>query len=223
MKKAIVILPIIVCILLFCSCNTNNETSENTVYAIVNGEEVMNEEVEYFKSRMKADVLADYVEQYSVTDVSDFWESEFDGKTPAEELEERAFNEAVRSKIVLVLMRENGIYEDISFSALKAKAEAFNSKNADSDKQQVGLKTISLEQFYTYYITNGEMELKNILGDGELAPSDDEIKQEKALYDDELSDEAIKSIIVNKKYDEYIASLVEKADISEYRNLEAAK
>lgn len=212
MKKIICLLLSFICVCLLCSCGENAPETVK-IYATVNGEEITQEEIDYFSKRMKADVLSDYVQKYDVSDFADFWDKEFEGKTPNQELEERAFDEAVRSKIVLVLMRENGIYENITFAGLKQKAENFNNTNKNSNEPLIGIKTIDLEQFYTYYISNGEMELKNILGEGDLKPTDDEFSQRRSVTDEDMSDEMVKSVIVGEKYDAYIAELIEKAEI----------
>lgn len=212
MKKIICLLLSLICVCLLCSCGENAPETVK-IYATVNGEGITQEEIDYFSKRMKADVLSEYVQKYDVSDFADFWDKEFEGKTPNQELEERAFDEAVRSKIVLVLMRENGIYENITFAGLKQKAENFNNTNKNSNEPLIGIKTIDLEQFYTYYISNGEMELKNILGEGDLKPTDDEFSQRRSVTDEDMSDEMVKSVIVGEKYDAYIAELIEKAEI----------
>lgn len=208
MKRLLSLLLLTACLLCLCACG-----QEDRVFATVNGEEIVKDEIDYFSNRLRADVLSDYVQKYDVSDFSDFWDTEFDGTTPSEALEKKAFDEAVRAKIVLMLMRENGIYSDISFDALKKKAEDFNNANAVSAKPIVGIKTVELEQFYTYYISNGEMELKNILAESTLKPSDSELAQRRASADDDISDEMLKAIIVSEKYESYISELIDKAEI----------
>ena len=108
-------------------------------------------------------------------------------------------------------MRENGIYEDISFDALEAKAQAYNAEHKDQ-KNVVGINTIDLSQFYSYYISTGEMTFKTTLAEGELKPTDEEIN---ALLsaNSEMSENSAKSKLVDEKYEEYINSLLEKAEI----------
>ena len=211
MKKTIYLSLIIFLLLLCCAC-ANKEGGSEDIYAYVNGEKITPEEIDYFSQRRKAEVLQEYVSKYNISDFSEFWNTEFDGKTPSQELEEKAFEEAVRSKIVLVLMRDNGIYDDISFEGLKKQAEEFNRKNKESSEKKVGINSIDIEQFYTYYISTGELELKNILAKKDLKPTEDEIHD---YYEgnNELSEEMIKSEIVSQKYDDYISELIQKAEI----------
>ena len=104
-------------------------------------------------------------------------------------------------------MRENGIYEDISFDALEAKAQAYNAEHK-GQKNVVGINTIDLSQFYSYYISTGEMTLKTTLAEGELKPTDEEIN---ALLsaNSEMSENSAKSKFVDEKYEESIYSLLE--------------
>lgn len=173
----------------FCACSDEKSASidkENTVYATVNGEELTTEEIDYFKGRCKAEVINEYAEKYNITDFSEFWDKEFDGTTPAEYLEKKAFECAVQAKVKLILMKENGIYEDISYSALRKKAQDYNDSNKNK-KGNVGLNSISIDGFYTYYISNGEMKLKNILSE--------------------------KENMTNEEYEMYIGNLTDKAEI----------
>ncbi len=182
---------------------------EITPYATVNGEVIMSDEIDYFKTRCRADIINEYAEKYSVKDFSDFWDKEFDGTTPAQALEKKALSQAVDAKIRLVLMRDNGVYDDISFSALKEKAEKYN-KDHENVKGNVGINSIDLSGFYTYYVSTGEMELKNILAEGELKPTEDELALLKEKSPD-LTDEGLISVCASEKYDKMIEELIKNA------------
>lgn len=215
MKKQSIIIFLAAMILLLSACGIQNvkpaEKKEITVYATVNGEQIMSDEIDYLKTRCRGQVINEYAEKYSVTDFSDFWDKEFDGKTPAQRLEEVTLNHAVETKIKLVLMRENGIYEDISFAGLKAKAEKYNEVHADM-QGNVGLKTVDLNSFYTYYVSTGEMELKNILAESTLKPTDEEL-DEAAQNNSDLTVNGLISDVVDEKYDKMINELIENAVI----------
>lgn len=211
MKRKISIIILIVTFL-FCFTACQNEQAEtNKAVAYINGEEISSREIEYFKSRDRSDIINFYSEEYGVTDFSDFWDKEFDGITPSQALEKKALEDACDAKIRLCLMRENGIYEDISFDALEAKAQAYNAEHKDQ-KNVVGINTIDLSQFYSYYISTGEMTLKTTLAEGELKPTDEEINTLLSA-NSEMSENSAKSKLVDEKYEEYINSLLEKAEI----------
>lgn len=215
MKKQSIVIFLAAMILLLSACSIRNikpaEKNEITVYATVNGEQIMSDEIDYLKTRCRGQVINEYAEKYGVTDFSDFWDKEFDGKTPAQRLEEVTLNRAVETKIKLVLMRENGIYEDISFAGLKAKAEKYNEVH-ENMQGTVGLKTIDLNSFYTYYVSTGEMELKNILAESTLKPTDEEL-DEAAQNNPDLTVNGLISDVVDEKYDKMINELIENAVI----------
>lgn len=212
MKKYLSILLFLSFIILLSSCGkTQTAEKKISVYTTVNGEQIMTDEIDYFRTRYRSQIINDYAEKYGVKDFSEFWDTEFDGKTPRQALEEYALKQAVEAKIKLVLMRENGIYDDISFSALKAKAEKYN-KEHENQKGNVGLNTVNMTSFYTYYISNGEMELKNILAESILKPSQAELEAAEKEHPD-LTEEGLISMVVTEKYQKMIDEASKNADV----------
>lgn len=209
-RKITVIALILTTLVFFASCQ-NEQTKPDNCVAYINGEEISSREIEYFKTRNRAYIINEYSEKYGITDFSDFWNKDFDGETPAQTLEKRAMNDACSAKIKLCLMRDNGIYEDISFSALELKAQQYN-KEHENQKNIVGINSIDMSQFYSYYISTGEMTLKTVLAEGILKPTDEEIKQYIEKHGD-MSETSAKSYIVDDKYEEYISGLLENAEI----------
>ncbi len=166
MKKISLIL-LTVCLLLLCSCG-ESKTQAPTVnpdepYATVNGETITVEEIEYFKKRDRSDIINEFSAEYNITDFATFWDTMYDGSTtPTDALQKRALEDAVSAKVKLVEMKKQGIYDDITFNGLQSRAEEYN----ESHKNQpatVGVNSIDLTSFYTYYLETGEMELKNRL------------------------------------------------------------
>lgn len=201
---------ILISVVLFLLCSCAEDEAVTTV-AVVNGEKVTQEEFDYFKARKRADVINYYISEFNAKVDEDFWQTEFNGITPEKDLEDRAFSECVKAKIQLVLCRENGIYDDISFVGLRQRAENFNSQDKSG---AIGLKTIEIETFYTYYIETGVMELKNILGEKELSPTEEEINA--CLENFGTQDEnytAARKMAISKKYDDMIEKLCKEADV----------
>ena len=187
MKKRVNLFAIFAaCAILLCSCSAG-KTAE--IVGTVNGESVTAEEMSYFKNRLRASVITKFVNEGAEFS-SDFWVKDIGGTTPGKFLDSAAFDECVRAKIQLVECRKNALYDDISFSALKAKAEKFNKDN--EGKQTVGISSIDLGAFYTYYVENGALALK-----GKLA--------EEGVINSEA------------EYDDYIDSLVKNANIQRNR------
>ena len=158
--NALIVFALLLFILAACS-NGNKETESNGIPEAVteiSGEAVTGAEVEYFQKRLKSSVLTEFSKKYNINDFSDFWESEYGGENPKDVLEERALNEAIKAKKILIRCREKGIYDEISFEGLRAKAESYN---ADHEKSNaVGLKSIDMDSFYSYYVENGKIELE---------------------------------------------------------------
>ena len=201
---------ILISVVLFLLCSCAEDEAVTTV-AVVNGETVTQEEFDYFIARKRADVINYYISEFDATVDEDFWQTDFNGITPEKDLEDRAISECVKAKIQLVLCRENGIYDDISFVGLHQRAENFNSQDKSG---AIGLKTIEIETFYTYYIETGVMELKNILGEKELSPTEEEINA--CLENFGTQDEnytAARKMAISKKYDDMIEKLCKEADV----------
>ncbi|MBR3588135.1 MAG: hypothetical protein IKL16_01085 [Clostridia bacterium] len=209
-------------IFMFSSCTEENSEQEDACIATVNGETITEEEYEYFRKKYKSQVLNECLEKFKTEYTEDFWQTEFDGVTPEEILHDRVIKECVMAKIQLMLMKEEGIFEDISFEGLKLKAETFNSEN-ENKEGVVGIKSIQMSQFYSYYLQTGIMELQNIYADGKLKPTDKEIEEkisemtkELSSYSEQDYESIAKSRLKSEKYEKYINELYEKAEIKEF-------
>jgi len=214
MKKSIVILTLLFVCLMLCACTKTEAEKEITdAVATVNGESIAPEELEYFKGKLKAQVLNDYLAEYSIKYMPDFWNREFDGKTPEQTLNEQALEKCILAKLQFVLMREKGIYTDITYQGLYNKALAFNEANS-SKEGVVGLKSIKMEQFYSYYLDNGIMELRNLLAKDEIKPTEQEINDritQLKASGEQVDENALRSVaaskLIREKYEAYIAGL----------------
>lgn len=219
LKKLMCVLLSVIFLLLLASCGADDKNV--SAVAVVNGEEITEEEFEYFRKKYKSEVLNDCLEKFDAEYTDDFWQTEFDGVTPEQLLYERALEECVRAKLQLLLMQEEGIYDDISFASLKAKAEAFNAEN-ENKEGIVGIKSIQMNQFYSYYLQTGIMELQNIYAEGKLKPSEKEIQEKISemrggaeAYTEQDFESIAKSRLKTEKYEKYIDELYEKAEIKE--------
>lgn len=211
------ILLVFLSLLLLCSCTAENNKIEEPAFT-VNGEEVSLEEVSYFEEKERTAVITKFIYEYSTEYDENFWNKEFDGITPRKYLDDKVKEEVIKAKIQLVLCRENNIYTDISYEGLYRAAVNYN--NTHKDTQTVGINTINLDSFYHYYLDNGVMELKNILGETTLAPTQQEIDEEMVnvnkKFPDKTEEEKLlitKDILTENKYDKYIESLYKEAKI----------
>ena len=146
------------------SCSSGKDVNKSSVSetaATVNGEAITIDELDFFRSRLRGKVISDFASRYEISDLSSFWESEYDGESPKKELDSLALEEAAKAKLTLILCRERGIYDKISWDALKEKAEKYN---AEHKKGGVGLNSIDMDTFYLYYVENGKIELEKHIG-----------------------------------------------------------
>lgn len=211
MKK---ILTLFLALFLLCSCSVN----ENSCLYKINGEDVTQSEKDYFLTKLRPEVISEYIFNYGIEFDENFWTTPVDGKTPEEYLESLVENEILKAKVQLILCKEKGVYEDISFDYLYNKAVEFNKENEKNET--VGINNIPLENFYDYYLDNGVAEVKNILGESTLKPTEDEIKNKsqeiKEKYPDKDNEELssiAKDIMVEEKYEAYIEKLCSEAEV----------
>ena len=144
--------------LLLVSCA---KKSTDTVYARVNGTAVSQREYDFFVSRTRAEVMSEYSQKYDISSYTDFWQTEFDGKTPSSVLSERALEKAAKAKVLFIEMKDRGIYDDVTWDYFEALAEKYNEEH--KNQKTVGLKSIDMSKFYIYYLSTGEIELRNRL------------------------------------------------------------
>lgn len=213
MKRFVLLCTVAILILCLFSCDGGDgEKDPNSVYATVNGENITQEEIDYFSQRLRSKLIYEFSKKYEIEDYALFWENEYDGVNPKEELEKRALEEAARYKIELLLMKEEKIYDDISYNGLREKALRYNEANAGRPTT-VGLTSINMDQFYMYYIANGQMELKNIYAEEKMKPTEEEIETYMATAQEGLTQEGAISEIVEQKYGEYVDEIVSKAEV----------
>lgn len=214
---------IVAFLLILASCSKNKQEVSQKAVASVGSETVTEEELEYFENRLKAEVMNQVLRDYSVTYSDDFWTKTYGNKTPQQILSDEAFEQCVTAKLELIECKKLGIYDDITFAGLRAKANAFNTGHEEASGS-VGIKSIDLSQFYTYYVENGVLELKNKLADTTLKPTDSEINAQlkklgvsakKSLSEAEQR-AAAKQAASEVKFNAYMDGLKKNTKITKY-------
>ena len=168
MKKVTAIFLIIFSLLSLCSCADKNEQEEKHFF--VNGAEITQDEIDFFKARERAAIISEFSSEYNVSDFSTFWETEYDGVTPQEALEKRALQSAAEAKVKLLEMKKRGIYDEITWDFFRKMAEEYNRTHEVTST--VGLKSIDMSSFYIYYLSTGEIELKKALREDGISDYD---------------------------------------------------
>ncbi len=215
-----IIIPFLL-ILTLCSCASRypGQTFPEIEYpeATINGETVTYSELEYFEEQHKSEVMSKFILEYNAIPDDDFWDTPINGETPRKYLYNLCKEKILKAKIQLILCRENNIYEDISIDYFYQLKEQHN--KTFKNNETIGISQIPV-LYYDYYIDNGVMDLKNILGETILAPTDQEIKNKmvsvREKYPDKTENEQIsiaKDIIIEEKYDAYIEKLCFEAEV----------
>ena len=158
---------------LFSSCSPTSDMNKMiTKVGSVNGTEIMTTEIDYYIPQLRSNVISYFTKTYGAEYTDTFWQTDFDGITPEKYLFNEAFSKAADAKLKLLLCKEYGVYDNISFDALKAKAEKFNKDN--EGKKTVGITSIDMNTFYDYYVSNGVLALQNTLVEkGEIEKTSD--------------------------------------------------
>ncbi len=161
--------------------------------------------------------MSEFILKYDAVPDDDFWDTPINGETPRQYLYNLCKEKILEAKIQLILCKENNIYKDISIDHFYQLKEQHN--KTFKNNETIGVSQIPV-MYYDYYIDNGVMELKNILGESTLAPTEDEIQDKmisvKAKYSDKTEDEQLsisKDILVEEKYEEYIEKLCAEAQV----------
>lgn len=214
MKKLII--PFLL-ILSLCSCGVGGPAEFEPLNAYINGEPVSWEEIDYFKDQYRSEVMTKFILEYDAVPDENFWNTPVNGITPERYLYNITKEEVLKAKIQLILCRENKIYDDISIEYFYQLKENHNKTFVNNET--IGINKIP-DAYYDYYIDNGVMELKNVLENSTLAPTDDEIANKmisvKDKYSDKTQDEQLsiaKDMIVEEKYDAYIEKLCAEAEV----------
>ena len=124
---------------------------------------ISKEEAEFFVSEEKSASYAYFAGKYNAdTSVSSFRNTQFDGITPEEYARERALKNIVETKNILLLAKEAGMAESVSYSDIRKDWKEFVAarKNAvESNEIVYGPVEMSFSDYYSYYISKIKLEM----------------------------------------------------------------
>lgn len=154
---------------------------QDTTAAYVNGAPISAGEIKLRITALKADAISYFDQEYGVKADSEFWERDFDGKTPSEYLRKLALSDAARAKLEQQLAEQYGLISDISFSALRSEMNSVNIDNGSKIKQGLpvlGQKSYTLSTYYEYYFSNLRLSLQKRMSesDGPLYADNERLK-----------------------------------------------
>lgn len=136
----------------------------------VNGEPVWEEEFDFLLQSNHTTLLSQVKEQYG--------EETANGEDQEALLREACRSLAVSQKVRLQLAVSLGVLESSDFYDLQNEMQQKNQENqqaVEEGKPVYGLLTYDFQQYYSYAYSNALLRSKEVLGQGELKPSEEEI------------------------------------------------
>ena len=171
--------------------NIYRQTGRKPV-GMINGEPFFDEDLAVYAAELRAAVSAYYGRKYNLGGMgAKFWDTEYDGATPREFLNNLALEDMTRNIVLIQEARARGIDTPDTYSALEEERAQWN---APTDDIQYGPKTLGPAEYNSYRITGITDALKTILLQNELAPT---MAQLKASFD---------SLDESQKMDDFEAS-----------------
>lgn len=172
---SVIVAAIVISILAFFS-----RTQQREYVAKVNGESI--EEKEFLRQlNLERAVTANYFKQkYNAEVNGDFWTRDFGGEVPVQYAKERTLKECIRIKIQQTLAKEQGLMEDITYTAFLKKLIEENKTRKDAVKNHqviYGPEQYDENGYFSHMFSNLVNRLKEKLLDSEFKPSDAELRE----------------------------------------------
>lgn len=92
-----------------------DDISENTVVATVNEEPITFNEFKNSLSKNRALIYGYFKGTYDADDSKDFWTTSYSGEVPLDKIKEDALKDCVEIRVKLIMAKELGLVEDISY------------------------------------------------------------------------------------------------------------
>ena len=89
---------------------------KDSIVAYVNGECISADEFRLFVHKHRAHVFSEFRERHGIEDSKDFWTTPLGDRTPIDRLRQVALEDCVRSKMYLLMARDKGILEDVTYT-----------------------------------------------------------------------------------------------------------
>jgi hypothetical protein len=153
-------------------------TDDDTVFT-VNGEPVSIAEFLHVRSGLRAATYSYFSQKYGARDSINFWITSLNGEVPAEILKQNTIDELKRIKSEQILMKINGITDDISYSGFLKDLDTENSRRKMEvmKKEPIyGPMQYDEKRFYEYLQSERIGKLKQILSGNVLLISEEEIR-----------------------------------------------
>lgn len=162
--------------------------ADKTAFTIDNYD-VSESEFQAFLQSNKALTTSYFKRTYNADYDKDFWAASFNGENPLEYAKQKAMDELVKVKMEQIILKENGILNDISYEAFLKSYDHENKDRAEkaANNQPIyGPKKYGKAEYYSYYqsmnvqklIDKWAKEAQSTLPDQELKLYYDKVKQQ---------------------------------------------
>jgi len=141
----------------------------------INGENISEEEFAFFMKANRALCYSYFYTEHNVSQNPEFWTSSYSGERPIDYIRNKTLEILTEVKINLILARELGIIDDVSFKAFLYRFEQENKRRkAAIDKGELiyGPKEYKLESYFSYWYSNILISLRKQWGNGQMIVSD---------------------------------------------------
>jgi hypothetical protein len=144
-------------------------------FGLINGEPFFSEDLDVYRSEMRAAVANHFGRLHNLGGMgADFWETEFDGITPMQFLNELAVNDLTRNMIIIQQARIRGLDAPNTYSDLELEREIWN---APTDEITFGPRTLGPAEYVSYRMLGITNALKTALLENELEPTVAQLKK----------------------------------------------
>lgn len=127
--------------------------TDKTVFTI-DDYAVKEDEFNYALQNMKALTVSYFKEQYNADYSMNFWKSRYGGENPSDYAKQKALKYLVKIKTEQIIMKKNGIIQDLSFDAINEslKKENEQRKSKIENKRPIyGPVQYNITEYYSYY------------------------------------------------------------------------
>jgi len=150
----------------------------SSAVAEVNGDVITASELQHFARMHRASVIESFTTAFEATYDEAFWMTEYSDDAPIETLRDRALDDAIRMKLELRLVLEQGIVESVSYEGLIEQMDRENERRAAAvarGEPIYGPVRFEEDTFVDFYRSKINTVLKEMLAADELEPSEQEL------------------------------------------------
>lgn len=217
-RKLLIFTPVLVMLFTIAAAQDKGELAK------VNGISVTQKELDREMQRCRSSVISKIIKEYSLNDMTGFWERSYKGHTPLEILKQKALDTLVFLKVQEQLLKERNLWTYNAYAELLEDLEKTNESRNKAEKEAkiiYGPVNYTEQSFFDYQFGNSVIRLKEkLVEDGTLQADEDKLmmqfeKMKKTVYkkDEKIEDyrKQVHAAYIEETYTMYVNSLVRQA------------